>query len=505
MAEIRLSLPKKPCRGLEFEITPESINGQGLGVADLFVELGPQKLNRKYRVEIRGALPFEKVKARVLRIERKVIQAEVIEYLSRSSMRQDARCKHIARYPRKDKSLHCGGCVLQELGQADQMTLKVDRVKKLLTHKKIDIELVQTPIICDEDYFYRNKMEYSFANNKERTDVELGLHPPGYRHDVVPLDECYLLSEFASSYVPALRAWIKEKGLEAIHFRDGSGFLRTLMIREGKRTNERMIILTTTPENEIITKDGRKPAKEIIEAFKNFTLEFVKKENENISSIYWSIQKTERGKKTEFIDHVLYGAEILKEEMKIDGLKDALKFEIHPRAFFQPNTKQAEILYAEVLKAVKKSGAEKNKAFDLYCGTGTISLALAHSFKEVIGAELCQEAVENAKRNAKLNQIDNCRFFSGDVGKLLEKELSEYQDKIDLIVVDPPRSGLLPAALAHLTKLKAPKLLYVSCNPESLARDLLELRKRGFEAISIQPVDMFPHTGHIENVALLTH
>ncbi|MFU8805661.1 MAG: class I SAM-dependent RNA methyltransferase, partial [Bradymonadaceae bacterium] len=183
-----------------------------------------------------------------------------------------------------------------------------------------------------------------------------------------------------------------------------------------------------------------------------------------------------------------------------------LRFEIHPRAFFQPNSAQAEVLYSTVLKkSGLKASAKVGKLLDLYCGTGTIGLCLAPFADRVFGIELQPDAVENARKNARDNGIENIDFFVGDVGKVLESEefRSAVGDGVDVVIVDPPRSGLFPGAVEQIKAIAAPTLVYVSCNPAALARDLADLKESGYELRSIQPVDMFPQTYHIENVALL--
>lgn len=503
-----LHLPRKPWRGLELSLQIEGLTAKGQGMVLLEVAIGPQKVLRRYRVEVRGTLPGERVRVWVEGLRRGVISARVVEVETPSPLRQKPRCKHFGSPSADGHPRGCGGCTLQSLPYARQLDLKRDHVRQFFTAARLDGELVREVRGMETPWYYRNKMEYSFAKTRERP-FALGLHPPGYHREVIALEECFLLSPFAAAFLPRAAAFFAERHLPPYEHRDDKGFLRTLTLREGKRTGERMVVLTTAEGAEVIARGESVDAHGMARDFAATAREIASELGEQLSSIIWTQQRTRRGEPTRFIETQLYGKDVLHEELQIAAgpsvAAQTLRFEIHPRAFFQPNSSQAEVLYGEVLRAagVSEAAPRSLRALDLYCGTGTIALCLAPYCQQVLGVELSAEAVDNAGRNALFNNIDNARFFAGDAGQLLEGELAAERGKVDVVVVDPPRSGLAPAALTHLSRVGAKRLVYVSCNPEALARDLLALRRKGYEARSVQPVDMFPHTAHIENVALL--
>ncbi len=502
-----LALARKPQVGLELTVEPTALTTQGLGRAELHVEIGPQKTPQRYAIEVRGALPGERVRARVVRIKRRTLRAKAIELLSSDPRRETPRCRHAG--PIEEPGRGCGGCALQHVDHRTQLEFKILEVRRIFAAQGLDDELLREPLAPRDPWYYRNKMEYSFARGADDS-LCLGLHPPGYHHEVLPLTECYLLSPLTSKLLPALGRWANEAGLRAFEFARGRGWLRTLTFREGKHTGERMLELCTTDAQEVMTAQGMRPAEEVARRFIQEAQEITQKLGGELTSIYWTEQHTRRGEPTRLIEHLIAGAPTLAEELHLPSIASVsaartLRFEIHPRAFFQPNTFQAEVLYGEVLRAALVAGDPplRPRALDLYCGTGTIGLCLAPACDAVVGVELSAEAVDNARRNALQNQIDNATFYAGDAGKILENELIGERGRFDLVVVDPPRAGLSPQALQHIGHIDMARLVYVSCNPESLARDLLALRRRGLEARYVQPVDMFPHTGHIENVVLL--
>ncbi len=253
-----------------------------------------------------------------------------------------------------------------------------------------------------------------------------------------------------------------------------------------------MVELTTTADQTTSMDGVEVQAADVGRAFG----EWLQAQDIAVTTGYWTQHLARRGVRTTITEHHLFGKPLLNEELRLSGR--TLRFEIHPRAFFQPNTRGAERLYDTVAEAAELLGGET--VLDLYCGTGTIGLCLAHRAERVVGIELVESAVENARRNAAHNGIDNVTFLAGDVGKVLANEALSG----DVVVVDPPRSGLMPAARMLIQRLEASRLVYVSCNPEALARDLVALHAAGWTTQSIRPVDMFPHTAHIECVATLT-
>jgi 23S rRNA (uracil1939-C5)-methyltransferase len=339
------------------------------------------------------------------------------------------------------------------------------------------------------------------------------MFPKGYHYELVNLEECYLQSEFVSEFVPAFRRWARNRGIKPYINESDTGFARLLKIREGKRTGERLIEWVTTDDPEASLDGNLQPAEELADAalqfIRGFASDFEEDEESSVSSIYWTRKHVQEGEPTTWNEQCLWGNTHLTERLHLPG-DHRLEFAIHPRAFFQTNTLQAEVLYSHVLKAAglhpeADGAAAPSSILDLYCGTGTISLCLAPYAESVIGVERQGDAVEDARRNARHNGLDNVEFVEGDVGDILGREGEWTGKDFDLVVVDPPRGGLQENAMEQLVELKPADLVYVSCNPDSLSDNVAELRDRvGYRIRGIQPIDMFPQTDHIESVTRLT-
>ncbi len=496
-----LSLPRGPRYGDLFDVEIESMSSTGRGVAKLPLRIGPQAEERTYQVQVRKAVPGDVLRFRVEKRRRRVLEGGMDELLTPSPLRTEARCKHFGRREQPGKG--CGGCTVQSLTYEEQLRLKQEHVAGCLRKGSVDDVTVLPPIAQTEPWRYRNKMEFSFAPGPD-SSIALGLYPTGWRRTVLPIEDCHLQAVVGSRLVAHVAEMVSRRGLVPYHPPTGSGFLRTLTIREGKRTDERMLELTTTGDSESTMYGEVRPAEEIVRALTSELLSLARRQGFTITSLYWTRHVAIRGQKTVFEHHLLSGKPTLTEKLQLPGRK-ALSFAIHPRSFFQTNTYQAEVLYGEVLKQAGILGSQKlGKALDLYCGTGTIGLCLAPYVSEVVGVELQPDAVKNAISNAEYNGIRNARFICGDVGKTVASTGLGVTDSVDLVVVDPPRSGLQPDAHKLVASLKTEQIVYVSCNPESLARDLARFRTEGWVASPVQPVDMFPHTFHIECVTRLT-
>lgn len=498
-------LPRKPRRGESLELLIERFTYKGVGAATYEALIGPQKTHRRFTVLVRKAVPGDRVLVDIEKVRKSQINARITELLEPSPTRETPRCQHFGR--REEANKGCGGCAVQSVGYQTQLEFKTEVTRRFLRNAGVDDSIVASIIGCDTPWFYRNKMEFSVGDNPSHA-FAIGMHPSGYKHDVIAMQECFLESEFSASLVRALSAWFQERGVTPYHPRRNEGFLRTLTVREGKRTGERMVELTTTSEPLVSVNGALIDARELAESFADFVLEFAQGiDGEEVTSIYWTQHHAKRGERTRFIEHHMRGAETLCEQMNLPGGRE-LRFDIHPRAFFQPNTLQAERLYTEVLERtglLDHEGRFPGVVLDLYCGTGTIGLCMAPYAERVLGIELNAEAVENARHNARENAIDSVEFFVGDVGEVLGSDefiAARGSEAVDLVVVDPPRAGLMPKALEHLEQIGAKRMVYVSCNPKALGRDLAKLQGL-YELVSVQPVDMFPQTYHVENVALL--
>jgi len=446
---------------ISIEITGIAFGGKGIGHYD------------KRVVFVENTVPGDKILAKLTKIKTNFFEAKIEKILSPSNMRISPKCKHFKT---------CGGCSFQYLDYEEQLNFKQSQVKEALEHiGGFKNPPVQKIIGCKTPWNYRNKMEFTFSMNKDNK-IHLGLHPKGYRYDVFDLEECYLSDNDIGTLVQLVRDFARKNNLQAYDFRKNTGLLRTLTVREGKRTGERLINLTTSHEEF---------------RYKN---EFVKLLTENLSkkptSIYITKHIAKKGSKTTFEAENIYGKSYLTEELYVSADKK-LKFNILPDAFFQTNTLQAEVLYNQILTIGDIN--HNDNVYDLFCGTGTIGLFCAHKAKNVFGVDINKNAIKNANQNALLNNIENIQYQAGDAFKIIEKR----QDKPNVIIVDPPRAGLGDALCNHLLELGSEKIIYVSCNPATLSRDLQILCENEYLLKTIQPVDMFPQTYHIETICKL--
>lgn len=493
MSEIALDLPRGPRRGDTFQVAIEKLDAKGLGASSVQVSVGPQNDIRTYAVHVRTAVPGDVLQVEVEKCRKGRIDARIVDVLTASPMRIEPRCRHFGRRDTPDRG--CGGCTLQALDQRHQLAIKEKQIKRLFATAGLDPGLVQPVRGMDDPWFYRNKMEFSFGDNGAG-EFGLGMHPSGYRYDVIRQEECFLMSQFVADFVPKMRAWAEDGGIPVEH-RD-TGWLKTLTVREGKRTGERLVELTTNHSETVVIDGEEHPADEVAQGYAEAAVAAAEELGEPLTSVYWTQHRAVRGERTTLIEHYLRGAPVLHEELRLPG-DHQLRFEIHPRAFFQPNTVGAEMIYSDV---IEQSGVMEGGAtvLDLYCGTGTIGLAMSPWAERVVGVELQPDAVDNAKKNAVDNGVDNVEFICGDVGEILERDGLQG----DVVVVDPPRAGLLPFAHEQLKKVEAGRMVYVSCNPKALARDLVLLVEAGWSIERVQPIDQFPQTYHIETIVTLT-
>jgi 23S rRNA (uracil1939-C5)-methyltransferase len=497
-------LPKGPRRGDTLTITVQRLDEKGTGVATFPAKIGPQEMPRTYKATVRKAIPGDRVRLFIEKSRKKELTCRVDELIDPSPSRIAPRCQHFGW--REEAGKGCGGCSLQSMGYQDQLTFKHETIRRLFENAGLERELVLEPVGVDEPWYYRNKMEFSFGDNPQH-DFALGFHPLGYRHDVLALQECHLQSEFTSSFLPAYSAAVKELGIPMYSMRTGEGFLKNLVLREGKRTGEHLIEVVTSSLDQTILRGSEVEAREAAEVLCSLAGEVAATFGVTWDSVYWTRHHVKTGERTTFTPILIEGKPTLTEQMHLPG-GHKLSFEVHPRAFFQPNTLQAERIYAKVLAYTGLMSEDEDApkvVLDLYCGTGTIGLCMAPYAGKVVGVELNADAIENARENAANNAIENASFFVGDVGEVMASEAfrAEVGEKVELVVVDPPRAGLFPAAIDQISALAPARLVYVSCNPKSLARDLALLVERGYRVAEVQPLDMFPQTYHVENVALL--
>ncbi len=447
---------------MELQITDFAFGGAGVG-----------KMDGDLVIFVERVIPGDKVEVSLTRIKKNFCEARLERIITPSPLRIKARCKHFGL---------CGGCSLQCMDYDEQLKWKEKIVRDSLERIGEIKNPPIAPIIGSESpWFYRNKMEYSFGEG-----LKLGLHPAKSYKDVFNLEECFLESELSAQIAVAVREWAISRKIQPYDPRVNTGVLRNLMVREGKNTSEIMVILFTNGQDFPNQKDFAKLIGEKFPA---------------VTSVYRTAVVIKKGHKTAIEEFHLSGKKTLMETLTVkqsDGKNATLKFEILPQAFFQPNTKGAQILYETALNFAGSEGTET--IYDLFCGTGTIGMFAASRAEKVIGIELNASAVENARKNAEQNGIKNIAFLCGDIDKMLP----ELKGKADIIITDPPRCGIFPKTLQKILELRPAKWVYVSCNPTTLARDLKEAITAGYKLKRVQPVDMFPHTYHVETVCELS-
>jgi 23S rRNA (uracil1939-C5)-methyltransferase len=440
----------RPRRGDELELLVDSLAFGGAGVARL----------DGYVVFVAEALPGDRVRAVVTKSKRTYAEGRTVEVLEPGPDRIAPRARH-------------PGAPWQVLAYARQLEVKAALVREALTRigRLEGFEL--TPIVpALEQWRYRNKLEYSFGTGEDGTLV-CGFHAPGRWDRIEPVGDCLLASEPGNAVRREVLDWCRNEGLDAYDRRTGTGFLRNLVVREGRRTGQLQVRLVTSP--------GDLRAEALAGAVE-------------CDGLLWT-RTTDLGETTAGGEtRVLAGAEKLEEEL------GGLRFTISPEAFFQTNTEMAERLYELAGEAAELRGWER--VFDLYGGIGTLGLTLAPRAGELWGLEIAEAAVADAIDNAHANEIDNARFFAGDV-RLAMRELTERAGRPDVCIVDPPRAGLSKKVVRRLVEAGPKRIVYVSCNPTTLAPNAAQLVEAGYVLRRVTPVDMFPQTPHIECVALL--
>ena len=452
-----MAAPVAKDQELELDVESLAYGGNGVARHDGFV------------VFVRRGLPGDRVRARVTKVKRGYAEATATEVLAPGPARVEPVCAHFPA---------CGGCRFQDLAYEMQLEQKHAQVRDALTRLGGIAEPPLEEIVpCGpEIYHYRNKLEYSFTATGD--GVALGFHRAGRWDEVLQVDRCWLVDDAGNAIRDAVRNWAREEGLAPYSQADGSGYLRHLVVRQGRNTGQALVQLVTAPG----------------EKFETGYLVDVLRRVPEVRSIHWSVNDTP-AEVTNLPSRLLWGEPWIEEEL------GGLRFRVRPNAFLQTNTAMAERLYALAHEAAGLTGGET--VWDLYCGIGTIGLSLARDALTVWGIEVSEESVACALENAELNGITNSAFFAGNVGQVIE-ELLERSGPPDVVVVDPPRAGLAGKALRRLGRVGAPRLVYVSCNPTTLAGDAKALREEyGYELVRARPVDMFPHTPHVECVALL--
>lgn len=432
------------------------------------------------------ALPGQTVQAVITKKKKNFAEARLQAVITPSPFQQLPLCSHFG---------DCGGCRLQHLHYATQLAEKARQVEESLQHIGGFTDLhIEPPLAAPELFFYRNKMEFSFsdlayvprerfdANGDNGTGLYLGLHAKGFFNKVIDVAQCHLLTPIANNILAAVRQFALASGLPVYSSKSHSGFWRFLVMRHAKHTDQLMVNLVTYEYDE-----------KIAVTFKELMLSTFPQ----ITSLLLSTTRSVAGVAFSEHEHVLHGPSTIREHL------GPLRFDISSNSFFQTNTLQAERLYDVVADWAQIQPHER--VYDLYCGAGTISLYVSQKAREVIGFESVAAAVADAQRNALLNKVDHCRFVLGDLRDQLnqtEETIAAY-GRPDVMIIDPPRSGMHPKTVQAVLRLQPKRIVHVSCNPASLARDLQMLCASAYSLIRVKAVDMFPHTSHIEVVAEL--
>jgi 23S rRNA (uracil1939-C5)-methyltransferase len=486
-------------RGDRVTVTVEKLAYEGPGIGYAENGAGPDGSPRRLEIQIDGTVPGDLAEVEIFSVRHGEARGRVKKFLQYSERRVVPKCPHFGVKANSqnepsifladgglDLTSNCGGCAWQFLSYEDQLKTKEAVVHRaLLQTGNVPADLLESswkPIMAAENpWNYRNKMEFSIVPDREGTR-RVGLHMRGRFKDVTEIRECHLFRPWVGAYLDHLRPFLETCQLGE------EGLLKAFTIRAGTNSHEVMVNLQV--ENAVTEWTGQ---------FRDLTLEFFHNSplltEDKLVSVFLTRIVNKKGQRTTAVEDLLWGSPSFNEYLNLAW--GQLRFEVAPQAFLQPNTRQAERFYSLVSDLAALTG--KERVFDLFCGTGTIGICLAERAGRVTGLELNAPAVENARRNAALNGISNIDFVVGDATKLLP----EMGREVDLIVVDPPRAGLTPGIIETIAATAAPRLIYVSCNPFSLARDLKLLLNKGFVLKFAQAVDQFSQTYHVETVVLL--
>jgi 23S rRNA (uracil1939-C5)-methyltransferase len=445
-------------KGQELDLRIDSLAYGGNGVARM----------NGFVVFVRRGLPGDTVRARVTKVKRNHAEATAFEIVEAGAPRVEAPCAHFPV---------CGGCRFQDLAYDAQLAAKETQVGDALARiGRLEGFELEPIVPAGSVFHYRNKLEYSFAPAED--GVALGFHRAGRWDEVLDIERCWLTTALGNGIREAVKAWANASGLQAYDQEAQQGYLRHLVVREGRNTGQALVVIVTAPGE--LDEDG------FVSAVRAFP---------EVRSVHWAVNDTP-AEVTNVPSRLLWGNEAIEEEIL------GLRFRVRPNAFLQTNTEMCEKLYSVAIEYAGLTGEET--VYDLYCGTGTIGLAMAREALTVWGIEASEESVACAVEAAELNGLANAAFFAGEVGADVE-ELRDRAGFPDVVVVDPPRAGLAGKALARVGALGAPRIVYVSCNPTTLAGNAKELvSELGYTLERVRPVDMFPHTPHVESVALFT-
>lgn len=454
-----------------------------------FPNKGVVKVEEGKQVIVKNVLPGQEISFSVNKVRKGKGEGRLLEVLKKAPNElPKAPCPHFGI---------CGGCTYQNLSYEDQLALKGQQVKKLMD-AVVDPETYSFEGVkaSPNEFGFRNKMEFTFGDEYKDGPLALGMHKRGSFYDIVSVADCKIVDEDYRKILSCVQQYFAEKKTPYYHRMRHTGYLRHLLVRKAVKTGEILIDLVTAGAEHIL--DGLTEAvsseKELLDGMKDALCKL------DLDGSIAGILHTKNDSVADVVKdegtETLYGKDYFYEELL------GLRFRITPFSFFQTNSLGAEVLYQTARDYIGDTLTEKadKVVFDLYSGTGTIAQMLAPAAKKVVGVEIVEEAVEAAKENAALNGLENCEFLAGDVLKVLD----DIAEKPDFIVLDPPRDGIHPKALEKIIRYGVDRMIYISCKPTSLARDLEVLTARGYQVERMCCVDMFPWSGNIETVCMLS-
>lgn len=464
-------------KGQVYEATVDRVDFPAKGIARIGEDT----------VVVKRSLPGQKIKLSISKVRKGKAEGRLLEVIEKSPLETGHPCSHFGL---------CGGCTYLSLPYEEQLKIKEGQVKRILSEA---LKGQDTPWVFEgikgspAVYEYRNKMEFSFGDEEKDGPLSLGMHKAGSFYDVVTVDDCRIVDSDYRIILKHTRDFFAEKEVTFFHRLTHIGFLRHLLVRKATTTGEILVALVTTTQNPSETL----PAEQIetlAEEYKESLLAL--KAEGKLKGTFAGILHILNDSLADVVQSdetkVLYGKEYFYEEIL------GLRFKISTFSFFQTNSKSAEVLYSTAREYIGKTEKDAT-VFDLYSGTGTIAQLIAPAAGKVIGVEIVEEAVEAARKNAAENGLDNCEFIAGDVLKVLD----EVEDKPDFIILDPPRDGIHPKALPKIIHYGVKNIVYISCKPTSLARDLETFLYSGYRVKRAVAVDQFPWTANVETVALL--
>jgi 23S rRNA (uracil1939-C5)-methyltransferase len=462
-------------RGAELNLKIDSLTYGGKGIS-------------KYNglvIFTNNVLPGQTIKAKIVKKKKNFLEAIPLEIIEESPFKQKEKCNHFN---------DCGGCKTQDLLYSEQINQKENQIIEALTHLgKINVKKIEPIIQSELIYEYRNKMEFSFSNsrwlisnekgleNEKPKDFALGLHPLKRFDKIVDLDNCEIQTKLSNKILNLIKKQAIQRKLIPYDIINHTGFIRNIIIKHPKYSDEVMINFVTAYEDDKLLMP--------------IVLE-LKKLSSNIKSIINTINDKKSDSSYGMPQKLLYGENFIVEYL------NEFKFEISADSFFQTNSTQALKMYEYVKNECNLTGSEI--VYDFYCGTGSISIFVAKNAKKVYGFEIIESAIKDAKKNALKNNVENTEFYCGDLSKMLTNYYDIIQNNpCDILILDPPRAGLHPKTLKEVLKINPKKIIYVSCNPTTQARDVREFVNSNYIMGAVQPIDMFPHTHHIECVITL--